>query len=664
MSESEAAESPDLELESAPAPAPAPSPPQQSDVTSPEPATATDVTAIIEDSLAFDLVDDDDNMDSGIGAEKSESGSSDIPMPSAEEAKNEDRPGASTSADLPTEENLRSACRFTNLRFISGTRSRNYRFRGRVGPNVDSDSDDDTRMDSDDNSREEQPERNNSSDDSDVEIGEENDSDSTIIIERDWTDTSFRNDDSNDYETPHVLLKRKPKHEWSVIKELMNRELGNSIRPGKCGKSDVIFEQRFYGSLHAVERLELMYKLNKHKGCVNSINFHPEGNLLASGSDDLNIIIWDWATNTVRRIVKTDHKSNIFQSRFLYLNSTSQIDIVSCARDGQVLLTQVLTGGGTPIRRHLAQHSRSAHKLYTNAAEPHIVVSVGEDAHVNLSDVRQETPNRILTVRDNDVKVPLYSVVCHPLVTHEMCVAGQGRKVMVFDRRKGGANAEPIKSFCPDFFRISDNNPVKKKPLNVLAYVTCAVYNHNGSEILASYNDDDIYLFDTTTDCETNGTGHGFSYFYCGHRNSATFKGVSFFGPHSEFIVSGSDCGNIYIWDKKTEAIVQWMMGDEGGVVNCVECHPRFPVLATSGLDKDVKIWVPSNETDPKLDGLRETVIRNARDRSGRPFFHFLPTVFGIIRRHGDGHRTEESDSFSDESDSTHDDDRNDEATC
>lgn len=43
-------------------------------------------------------------------------------------------------------------------------------------------------------------------------------------------------------------------------------------------------------------------------------------------------------------------------------------------------------------------------------------------------------------------------------------------------------------------------NPQRKKKTNILAYVTCAVYNHNGSEILASYNDDDIYLFDTAAD--------------------------------------------------------------------------------------------------------------------------------------------------------------------
>lgn len=60
--------------------------------------------------------------------------------------------------------------------------------------------------------------------------------------------------------------------------------------------------------------------------------------------------------------------------------------------------------------------------------------------------------------------------------------------------------------------------------------------------------------------------------------------------------MSGSDCGNIFFWERETEAIVQWMAGDENGVVNCLEPHPQIPILATSGLDEDVKIWVPSCE--------------------------------------------------------------------
>jgi hypothetical protein len=39
--------------------------------------------------------------------------------------------------------------------------------------------------------------------------------------------------------------------------------------------------------------------------------------------------------------------------------------------------------------------------------------------------------------------------------------------------------------------------------------------------------------------------------------------------------------------------------------VNCLEPHPQIPVLATCGLDEDVKIWVPSCEQEPTMTGLR-----------------------------------------------------------
>ena len=81
-------------------------------------------------------------------------------------------------------------------------------------------------------------------------------------------------------------------------------------------------------------------------------------------------------------------------------------------------------------------------------------------------------------------------------------------------------------------------------------------------ELLCSYNDEDIYLFDATHSSESNYTHH-----YEGHRNSQTVKGVNFFGPHSEFVVSGSDCGHVFLWDKETEEIVQCQEGDFCGVV-------------------------------------------------------------------------------------------------
>lgn len=45
-------------------------------------------------------------------------------------------------------------------------------------------------------------------------------------------------------------------------------------------------------------------------------------------------------------------------------------------------------------------------------------------------------------------------------------------------------------------------------------------------------------------------------------------KGVNFYGPRSEYIVSGSDCGHVFLWEKETEQVVQFLDADECGVVS------------------------------------------------------------------------------------------------
>ena len=39
--------------------------------------------------------------------------------------------------------------------------------------------------------------------------------------------------------------------------------------------------------------------------------------------------------------------------------------------------------------------------------------------------------------------------------------------------------------------------------------------------------------------------------------------------------------------------------------VNCLEPHPNAPILATSGLDHDIKLWVPTAKEPTSLDGLK-----------------------------------------------------------
>ncbi|UYV62929.1 DCAF8 [Cordylochernes scorpioides] len=457
----------------------------------------------------------------------------------------------------------------------------------------------------------------------------------------------------------------KPKHDWFLCREVVNRQYGfsNRIHDG--------FRQKCCSSLHMVERLELMYKMSRHNGCVNALHFNSSGDKLASGSDDLSIIIWDWTISKPLLVYDSGHRSNIFQAKFMPHSNDGMI--VSCGRDGQVRVGEISSLGVCTTTRRLAQHKGSAHKLAIHEDTPKHFLSCGEDGWVFEIDIRQPKHNKLVLCKEGEAKVPLYSIHRNPQLCTEFAVGGKDHFARVYDSRFI-RDGKPVKSYTPHHMI---NWEYK-------ANVTCLVYNYNGTELLVSYNDEDIYLFNTR-----HSDGADFIHRYKGHRNNQTdepnkkdgmvgelmlcaVKGVNFFGPKSNFIVSGSDCGYIYFWDKESEHIVQSMAGDEGGViyniallpahlmhlnealapctckfklfsykvhsnigtfvgrcqpyngavfvhilgqVNVLEPHPTFPFLATSGLDDDIKIWVPSCENSPNLTDMPSRIISNMKER-------------------------------------------------
>ncbi|XP_033303366.1 DDB1- and CUL4-associated factor 6-like isoform X3 [Bombus bifarius] len=84
---------------------------------------------------------------------------------------------------------------------------------------------------------------------------------------------------------------------------------------------------------------------------------------------------------------------------------------------------------------------------------------------------------------------------------------------------------------------------------------------------------------------------------YMGHRNASFFrtmiKEANFWG--NDFVMSGSDCGHVFIWEKDTARLCMLLEADQH-VVNCLQPHPYLPLLATAGIDYDVKLWAPISE--------------------------------------------------------------------
>ncbi|KAJ8382507.1 hypothetical protein SKAU_G00032850 [Synaphobranchus kaupii] len=378
---------------------------------------------------------------------------------------------------------------------------------------------------------------------------------------------------------------------WQAVPSLRSREIGRGAQ----------FVKRVCGARGLVQRLELQARLERHTGCVNTLHFNPSGTRLASGSDDLRVVIWDWARRRATLEFHSGHKSNVFQAKFLPHSGDSTLAM--CARDGQIRVAELSATQRCKNTKRVAQHKGAAHKLALEPDSPCSFLSAGEDAVVFGIDLRLDRPaTKLVVVKEGEKKVGLYTIFVNPANTHHFAVGGRDQYVRIYDQRKINENDNNgvLKKFCPSHLLSSESK----------TNITCLVYSHDGTELLASYNDEDIYLFNSQ-----HSDGADYYRRYKGHRNNATVKGVNFFGPCSEFVVSGSDCGHIYLWDKNSAHIVQYMEGDKGGVVNCLEPHPHLPGLATSGLDHDVKLWAPTAETPTALKGLKEVMKKNKRER-------------------------------------------------
>ncbi|CEM27471.1 unnamed protein product [Vitrella brassicaformis CCMP3155] len=76
------------------------------------------------------------------------------------------------------------------------------------------------------------------------------------------------------------------------------------------------------------------YRLRGHYGCVNAISFSPDGELLASGSDDCRVLLWKVGRRKRLPIAEFEdvHESNIFSVVF----NASRSHLLSGGNDGQI----------------------------------------------------------------------------------------------------------------------------------------------------------------------------------------------------------------------------------------------------------------------------------------------------------------------------------------
>uniref|UniRef100_A0A1Q3FGS9 Putative wd and tetratricopeptide repeat protein 1 n=1 Tax=Culex tarsalis TaxID=7177 RepID=A0A1Q3FGS9_CULTA len=261
-------------------------------------------------------------------------------------------------------------------------------------------------------------------------------------------------------------------------------------------------------SLDFIRRLDLWKSLKVHKGCVNTVFWSDDGQLLLSGSDDQHIVVSDPFTGRTLYKHKTTHRANIFSARFL--PQSGNREIVSCSGDGIVLYTDLkdveLSPGDAHERcwNNFNCHSNgTTYEVMTVPTEPKSFMSCGEDGTVRLFDLRKMTRCLKTCCKDNILILSPSAVTAmtlSPISMNYIAVGSSDSHVRIYDRRflklvdcsvPGSPNDRhtvPVKMFT--------NPSGEKRSFRV----TSITYSGDERELLVNYSSDHLYLFDATRD--------------------------------------------------------------------------------------------------------------------------------------------------------------------
>ncbi|XP_015767502.1 PREDICTED: DDB1- and CUL4-associated factor 8-like isoform X1 [Acropora digitifera] len=165
------------------------------------------------------------------------------------------------------------------------------------------------------------------------------------------------------------------------VSNLQHRQLGIL--------SPMNFSRQTSGSCGLVKRLSLHNNLEHHQRCVNTLHFNMSGDLLASGSDDRDIVIWDWFKGDRKIAYNSGHIKGVFQVKFMPYNDTT---IVTCAADGKVRVGcfHLPSGEGPRSTKCLTQDDGEAIRLCRQPGSDSEFLTCGGDGAVFYADLRDE----------------------------------------------------------------------------------------------------------------------------------------------------------------------------------------------------------------------------------------------------------------------------------
>ncbi|KAL4717930.1 hypothetical protein ACJJTC_001348 [Scirpophaga incertulas] len=305
-----------------------------------------------------------------------------------------------------------------------------------------------------------------------------------------------------------------------------------------------------------------------HFGCVNAIEFSSNGELLVSGGDDRRVMLWQFGQALfdygVPLQMKCMHQSNIF---CLGITSDNQ-KIYSGGNDDMVVAHNIETR--RPVE--VLQHQRAVCSLSIDPFNDRIVATAGNDGRLLLFDTRSSTNESMVISRSRKA--------FHGVMYHQ-----QQMGIVVSANARDGVALWDLRFAKHPVMRYVGNHGTSQNCMSVR-------FNSLGNHILALRRRLPPVLYSLQSPEPVA------EFYHQDYYNSCTMKSCCFAGEADQFVMSGSDDFNLYMWkipdiDGSNIAVEppHLVLYGHRSIVNQVRYNPHYCLIASSGVEKIIKVW-------------------------------------------------------------------------
>ncbi|KAL5724134.1 U5 small nuclear ribonucleoprotein [Ranunculus cassubicifolius] len=287
-----------------------------------------------------------------------------------------------------------------------------------------------------------------------------------------------------------------------------------------------------------------------HQSVIYTMKFNPSGTVVASGSHDREIFLWNTHGECKNFMVLKGHKNAVLDLQW----TTDGSQIISASADKTLRAWDVETG--IQVKK-MVEHSSFVNSCCPSRRGPPLVVSGSDDGTAKLWDLRQR--GAIQTFPDKYQT----TAVSFSDASDKIFTGGIDNDIKVWDLRR---------------------NEVTMTLQGHSDTITGMQLSPDGSYLLTNSMDCSLRVWDLRPYAPQNRCVKIFT----GHQHNFEKNLLKCcWSPDGSKVTGGSADRMVYIWDTTSRRIL-FMLPGHNGCVNEVVFHPTEPIIGSCSSDKQI----------------------------------------------------------------------------